>query len=189
MKQKLFPVLMISLALLCGCSKEEPTEERFIEFREAMQDCYLVLDAEIKADYGEYVEEYTIASRETTEGTDLEVLEPEAVRGICATMDGEELSLAYEGVILDVGSLTSIGVTPLSGLPVLANALRKGHVERCWTETHGDREALAVSLCVEESTVVTVWLDHGDLTPYSAELAESGQTVLFYTITNWSTNG
>lgn len=158
-------------------------------FRETIQDCYLVLDAEIKADYGDHVEEYAIASRETTEGTDLEVLEPEVIRGICATTDGETVSLAYEGVILDVGTLTGTGVTPLSALPVLAGALRSGHVARCWTELHDDREALAVALSVEENLSVTVWLDHEDLTPYAAELAENGQTVLFYAITNWSTNG
>lgn len=192
MRRAFFPVLMISFVLLCSCAKGQPKEqkmeERFLEFRESIQDCYLMLNAEITADYGDHVEAYTINSRETTEGTDLEVVEPETIRGICATTDGETFSLAYEGVILDVGALTSTGITPLSGLPVLASAMREGHVERCWEETYQERDALAVSLCTEKDTVITLWLDANDLTPFSAELTENGQTVLFYTVTDWSTN-
>lgn len=189
MKRNRISVLMISLLLLCGCSKEQAAEERFLAFRESVQDCYLVLDAEITADYGETVESYTIASRETTEGTDLEVLAPEEVEGIRASTDGEAYTLSYDGAILGVGPLTASGVTPLSALPVLADALCNAHVERCWEEVYNGRETLAVSLCIDETTTATLWLAADDLTPCFAELAENGKTVLFYTVTNWSTNG
>ena len=192
MKRALFPVLMISFVLLCGCtkgqSKAEQIEERFLEFRESIQESYLILNAELKADYGDYVETYTINARETTEGTDLEVVEPEAISGICATTDGETFALAYEGVILDVGTLTSTGITPISGIPALISAMREGHIEQCWEETYNEEDTVAVSLCVEENTMVTLWLDSDDLTPLFAELSENGQTALFYTVIDWSTN-
>ena len=189
MKRNRISVLMISLLLLCGCAKEQAAEEQFLAFRESIQDCYLVLDAEITADYGETVEYYTIASRETTEGTDLEVLAPVELEGIRASTDGEDYTLSYEGAILGVSPLTASGVTPISALPVLADALCSAHVERCWEEVYNGRETLAVSLCIDERTTVTLWLAVENFAPCFAELAEDGQTVLFYTVTNWSTNG
>ena len=95
-----------------------------------------------------------------------------------------ETELSYGGVVIGAGPLNEDGLTPVSAVPVILQAMAGGHVELLWR----DGDDLAARLYAGENSRCTVWLD-GDLTPTHAEIASNGRTVISCGISEWTVTG
>lgn len=183
MRKALISALMMTLLVLPGCGgREERMETGFETLRQAVTMAEQVeTHVELAANYGGTVSAYTLAVTYDGQKTVIEVLAPEMIAGIRASAQKGETTVAYENVILGAGPLDEEGLTPMSALPVMLEAIASGYVELLWME--GDY--IAARLYVGETSVLTLWIDSQTLTPVSGEIASDGVTVVSCQFTDW----
>ena len=178
MKKLLLP-LMISLTLLCGCA--DTAQERFISFMESVNECSRIsFTADVRAEYSDKTAEFTLTYSQDGDDAVVEVIKPDIIAGIKARVNKDGAAVEYDGAVLDIGSLTDEGLSPVSALPLLASAIKNSHIELSWTES----DMLAARLIPNDDTTVTLWLD-GEQKPVSAELGYKEKTLVFITIHDW----
>lgn len=177
--RKRMALLCLSLLLLTGCTGK--AEASFLKFREALTKAETVdLTAEIRAEYEDKTASFTVSCRRNADGTTVEILEPELIKGIKAHTDGESLHLEYDGAILDLGKLNDRDMSPMTAMPLLLRSLREAHMELAWEEGG----LTAVRLVPEDDTAITLWInENGE--PENAEISYREQTLVFIGITNW----
>lgn len=183
MRKTIVSALMMTLLLLPGCGEREVRlEEGFDAVRQAVTAARSIrFETQLTADWGQTVAEYTLAVDYDGQQTVLEIRAPELLAGVKATALRGETSVDYDGVILGTGPLDREGLTPMSAVPVILDALASAYVELLWW----DADAIAARLYVGEQSVATVWLDGESLALTAAEIASDGKTVIACKMTNW----
>ena len=177
---------VLALALLAGCEAEQPGRSETLAEKYAALSGYV---AEVKADVPRPEEtlHYTFRVRGEGEETRVQVLEPEELSGVTATLRGKELTLSYDDLVLDAGS-ASPRVSALNGVPLVLRAAAEGFVCAEDTEQWGETEALRVCYETEregETLRVTVFFDADDA-PLYAEIAQEEKIILFLEFTNFT---
>ena len=175
-------LLLLALCLLlCGCGGRNE-EQRFRAFSEALRGRdTLGFTAELLAKYPEKNVRMTLRYSLRDGVQRVAVLEPALIAGIGASVREGETQLEYDGVILDTGPLDVYGLSPLSALPILADALRNGFPASCWEE---DGQSV-MSLIRDDRYTVEVWFD-SDMRPVHAELLSAGAVSVVCEIKDWS---
>ena len=188
---KRYAAMLICLAaLLSGCAAEQ-TDTR----AEDLQRKYAAMDG-----YAATVELTTAERDESTryrldvksEGgeTRVTVLEPEAIAGVSATVAGDALSLAYDGMALDAGGAAT-ELNAVNGTDVVLRAAAEGFITEQNTERYGDADALRLCLETElngETLHVAVWFDEQDA-PLYAEIERDGWVMQYLEFTNFTFGG
>lgn len=139
MRKLLCCVLMTMLPLLTACGtgqgRENQAETLALTIRGEyleMTDCTAV--AEVTADYGQRVYQYTIDVDWGEEETTLTLTAPETVAGMSARLQGKDSFLEYEELSLETGPMDDRGLTPVSAVPALLEAARSGYIRTCALE-------------------------------------------------------
>jgi len=175
--------LMISLALLsaCGGGAERAAAEDFRQRLSASGQ--ISFTAEERAEYPDKTEEYTLRYSESGGEACIEVVKPDIIAGISARVKDGAGVLSYDGAELDTGPLPG-GLTPISALPALTEAMKSGHIDSAWREG----EYTVAQITPDDGETVTVWFD-GGMAPRRAEIC-SGETVtVFCGIENFTCSG
>ena len=175
-------LLFLTLCLLlCGCGKRND-EQRFRAFSAALAERdTLGFTAELCAKYPDKNVRMTLRFSLQGELQRVTVLKPDIIAGIGAAVRAGETQLEYDDVILDTGPLDAYGLSPLSALPILVDALRGGFPASYWEE-----DGLTVmSLIRDDRYTVEVWFD-ADMTPLHAELLSAGAVTVVCDINDWS---
>ncbi len=183
MRRAIACALMMTLLALPGCgAREARLEEQFDALRRAVTEAESIqFRAAVSADYGETAAEYTMNAAYDGQQTCIELITPELLKGVKAIALRGETRVSYDGVILGAGPVDGEGLTPVSALPVMLDALASAYVELVWQE--GDD--LAARLYVGENSVLTLWMDGTSLAPTAAEVASGGRTVVTVRIEGW----
>jgi hypothetical protein len=183
MKKRLALLLMIPLLLLPGCGEREETmQDSFDAFREAVTLAqHISTQAALTADYGDTVQSYTLAVDYDGQETVMEVIEPALLAGVKARAQWGQSSIEYDNVLLAAGELDEEGLTPVSAVPAMLQAMASGYVELLWWE----EPYIAVRLYVGEASACTLWLEPETLTPVHGEIVADGRRVLSCEFTDW----
>lgn len=160
------PMILCLVLTACGGTKGQQLESDRNRFAQAEQ---ITLTAQVQADFGETVEEYTVEYRFAQETWTALVTQPEFVAGITARITQDASELEYQGAILPTGDLTGNGIVPISAVPMIQETLRTGLLDSVWTEG----ELLAGTFVYDDAISVTVWFDARGL-PAAGQLAENG---------------
>ena len=184
MKKILLLITSLSL-LLAGCTTEE------YDRTAQLQELYGALHgytAEIKVDIPREAEtlHYALSLEKDGETVEAHVLAPVALKGITARIDDESLSLAYDGVMLDAGTLCS-RVSALTCVPLLLDAFPESYISVQSEESLGEQNALRVCFETEkegEPLLCTVYFLE-DNAPIYAEIAADGKIIAFVEFTNF----
>lgn len=170
--------LILLLLFLCGCKKDTRMEELQKEYRmiSAVQ-----LSAEVVCHLPAENRSFTVECHyDKEQGATTGITAPDEVKGISATVSGEDLTVTYDGTILSAGELSD--VCPANCLPYLLYAVSEGYVSEWGTETIEDRECLRVSYDTtaksSEKILCTVWFDGEKRTPCYAEFSISDRVIL-----------
>ena len=132
---------MTVLVMLSACGEasqqESPAEDALEQYRNMAG---AELAARVSCTWNGEAREYLLDCTYVPEGeSKVEVQEPEELAGLTAVVDGETLSLRYEGDCLDAGTISDEGISPAACLPRLLDALRTGWLleenEEKWGET------------------------------------------------------
>jgi len=182
-------ILLLCAALLSGCGSGAENRASFLEFQERLlQAETLDFTVRITADLEDRVETFTVDCRRERSSLRLTITEPELLSGISARVEEDGARLEYDGVILDVGTVTTQGLTPMSALPVILSAGESGHLEQLWREKLEDRSLLAARLDLTDRGDVTLYLDSETLAPVCAEIQAGERTVLRCDFIRWTWN-
>ena len=181
MRRGSLAALMMTLALLSGCGSGGEAE--FEALRAGVSAAAEVrLTAEVTADCGESVETYTLSCVSDADGSEVEVLAPALVAGVRARISSAGGALVYEGLELSAGDLGA-GLSPVSALPALLDAVRTAHLDAAWSEGG----CTAVKLTPSDELEIVLRLDENGL-PARAELTErdSGRVLVTCLVTEFS---
>lgn len=183
MRKGLTSVLMIPLLLLAGCGEREARmEHSFTAFRDALIDTAgVTAHASLTADTGGAVADYELEIAYDGQETAVTVTEPALIAGVTAKAKWGESTIAYDGVMLGAGALDENGLTPVSAVPAMLEAMAGGYKELLWW----DGELVAARLYVSETSRCTVWLDPDTSVPQYAEISSDGKRVISCTFTDW----
>ena len=101
MRKALLFALMMTLCLsLTGCGGETAEKQETEELQMKFQNLSAAtVEAELTCHYGDEVRTYTLRCSYTPEESTVEVLAPEDLAGISATLTGEALTLQYDGIL------------------------------------------------------------------------------------------
>ncbi len=177
MKRAVLAALMISLTILCGCSKTAKCEEKYNDWKTA----YLAggehqIEAIVTASDNDKVCEYTLLYTINAEGETVEVLSPKLIANINAKIGEKDVSLNYDGAMLDTGTALPNKLSPLMALPTLMKVIKDGHPENSWSEKDSGTELTVTELEMPDGTKMTLWQRSSDMTPVHADV-RSGDRV------------
>ncbi len=174
--RKLAPVLMI-LLLLCSCARESKSGA------DAIRDHYRALESASYAvtqrtDFGDRVMDFKLIYKySASSGDAFELLEPEALRGIKATLGGEGAKIEFEGMLLELGKLPGTGLSPLEALPFMVGQWREGYVTSEGKEKLDDIPCKRLTYKTAQGGVSVehhAWFRESDCSPARAELFFDG---------------
>ena len=145
--------------------------------------------AEVRCSENDLLWEGTLRCDYHAEGeSTVEVMAPEIIAGVKAVV-GEDLSLAYEGEILNVAPLSPEELTPADCLPRMMTALREGWLLEENRETWNGAECirLMVDQSGQETKIFTTfWLRLPDGIPLRGETAVGEETIFTVEFTEFS---
>ena len=183
------PMMTLCLLLVSCGGAEEETDPRQ-PYRD-MDGCRM--EAEVTCTQFDRLWTANLVCDYVPEGeTRVEVLAPEHIAGVTAVLRGEELTLEYQDLCLDAGTLSAQRISPAACLPRLISALREGWLleenEEVWEETPCRRLSLDQTGTDGGKIVSTVWLRE-DGTPLRGEIGVDGEIILTAEFTDFAFYG
>lgn len=176
----------VFMLTLCACAASETGMERFESMRQSVVDRELSFSADITADQGRTVENFSVDCLRADREYLITITSPELIRGISARTDNGGTGIEFDGVILDIGNLNSDGLTPVSAVPTIITAMEKGHLENFWKESSDSGEVYAALLNVSGDVDVILYMDAETMSPIGAEIRNDLITVLRCSFSGWN---
>lgn len=181
MKKRLALLLVMSLLFAlsaCGDNEEKKIVDMFCgEVAEAES---IRFTAALRAEYPDKTSEFELEYVQNQDGIRVTVLEPEIISGISAVVSDENARLEYDGAILDIGTLSANGLSPMSALPITMMAIKNAYVDSTWTED----DVTAAKLIPSDDTEIILRLN-AEAIPCAAEIICDGKTVVFIEFDDW----
>ena len=176
MRQKLFAALMIFPLLLAACGKRGD-EAKVTAFCAALQNQTVSCEAEVVSRLNGETETFALSCAESEQGSEITVRAPEMLSDVKAHV-GADASLSFDGLVVPV---PAEGLSPLSAVPILLDALRHGHLDLVWREG----ETLTAQIIQTDDLAVRVYFSPDGL-PAAASFLDRGAETITCTITQWT---
>lgn len=170
-----FAVPMLLLLLLCACGAESIGAQQPVDLRTSLASagaCSYKL--ELRASYGDYYRDFTLACHGNGKETSFSVLLPEAAEGITGTVSGSEAAVSYGDTVLAVEDFSSRHLSPMAAPYLLNYAFESGYIAAVGQD--GDYLQVDYTLGYGSRSLTARVLFDG-VTPVSAELSD-GESVL-----------
>lgn len=178
-------ILLLMIAILCGCSGGSEQLDRAMALRGKIQQKEVTFEAVVTADYGDKVHTFSMECHADTQGNlKFKVTEPENIAGISGTISKGSGKLTFDDQVLAFDILADELISPVSGPWVLMETLRSGYLTSCSTE--GDLLRVAIDDSYEENALhLEVWLDSDDI-PKQCEIYWQGRRLLSMDVKNFA---
>lgn len=165
---------------LSACSNKALTGADLVrEKYKSIEACKL--SADITADFGERIGEYSITYELKGEEGIITIEKPVEIAGITATINADGSSLSYDGLILETGKLAGTALTPIDAVPTMLNTWAAGYMTDAGTEKLKGVKCyhLTYRSTIEETEVEQhAWFDMETLKPLRAETLVDGRRVI-----------
>ena len=170
-------VLVLLMALLCGCTEHQENMDRAMALRGKLQKSTVAFQVDITADYGSKRYNFTLDCQcDPTGNLQFSVVQPENISGITGTVASNTGKLIFDDQVLAFEILADGLISPVSGPWVLMETLRGGYLTSCSQE--GDFLRLAIDDSYAENALhLEVWLDESDV-PQKCEIYWQGRRLL-----------
>ena len=169
---------MIALVILTGCTGKRDEMDRIMNLRAKLlgsEGC--TFTAQIAADYGDALHEFTLTCEGTNDGDlGFRVESPDTLTGITGRFKGSEGYLTFDDVVLSFPLLADDQVTPVSGPWILLKTLLGGYLTACTMEE--ELLHLTINDSYEEDALqMEIWLSPEDA-PVHAEIIYDGRRIV-----------
>ncbi len=182
MKRLCLPLVLIFCLLLSSCGSRAQAE-RFEQFSgELAAGTSLSFRSQLRCEYEDRSVEFTLNYSETPEGAQVSVIKPDIISGVTGHVKPGSSALEYGEIVIDTGDLDKFGLSPMTALPALAQAMKTGHIESYWEED----SFFVYELSYNEHLTVRVWFNALNMIPEKAEIISEGQVKVFCQIENWT---
>lgn len=188
-KRLLFLPMMLLLLTGCGGQENENgAEAQAVAIRgEYMAMTSYSLQAQVNADYGQRVYDFTLSVTWDGQETTVSIREPEMLAGVTARITGEDGILEYEDLSLETGFLDDDGLSPVSALPTLMEAARSQYIDGC-ALTDGMLEVHCADPEEKPGTgqEITLWFDAQTHALTRGEISQDGRRVIACDVTEFT---
>ena len=195
MKRLCAPMMTLCLLLAAcgGGSGGRGDEELALDIRaEYLGMATCAATAEITADYGQRVYVFTLELQYTKGGeTVLTVTAPEDIAGVTARLKDGAATLEYDGASLETGELDGQGLSPVSALPALLNAVQTGFIAEVGREDLDETATLRICCRDPEQAPgageeTAVWFDLETHGLVQGEISVDGARVILCRFTQFT---
>ena len=180
--KRLYPMLLCICLVLTGCQRQDVQAEFDSFSRSLNESSTLSFTANVRAEYENKTARFTLSYAEDSEGGTVTVLAPELIKGIKAHISPGGTQLKYDSVVLDTGALDSFGLSPLSSLPLLVQAMKCAHLDSFWEED----SQLVLQLEPDDERRCTIWFENEGMSPLRAEIVSGGRVTVYIEISDWN---
>lgn len=181
MKRICLCMLLLASLLLCGCGSKSD-EKLLIGFSADLNErSDLSFVSKLRCEYDDRSVSFTLQYKQNERGCSIGVLQPEEIEGLSVELDENGSVLRYDELFIDTGDLDCFGLSPLSALPMLADALREPFVDA----VRHEGSELVYTLVPADDISIDVWFNADDMIPLHAELASGGRVRVFCDLESW----
>ena len=187
LRKKLTALLLALPALLCACAgkpAKQDLAQPALDFRQALLENGCSFEAEITADFEDYVYSFTLSCEEDSDGSmQMRILAPDTLAGITAQIEGERAKLVFDGAETAFGTLEGLGLSPMTAPELLAEAWETGYIQYTGLE---ERFLHVTYLCGydEDEYRADTWFQNG--APVRAELSCDGYVAVQIDVTDFN---
>ncbi len=184
MKKSLLSAFFATFLLVTtGCATEHDPEAKFTNWRESFDS--FECSADITMHSGDEVSDFNLTANYSQDECSVIINSPETIKGVSASRVGDETSLQYDDLILSLGDVS--GVSPMSSMAILGDAIKNGFVNMCYEEQGGESNMLALQLDIGDNITVYLWLNSDDLVPQYADIKVEDEVIIKMDNFNWKT--
>lgn len=171
-------IFVLSLLLLCGCSSRQEQAEKIQQSYGALEK--VTMEAEAVVHLPEENRSFTVRCLWELEGATTTILAPEELKGLSATVSGEELMINWDGAALAAGKQWVL--SPAACIPWLLHAAAEGYLLEAGDEVIDGMECLRLALDTTapdgEKILCTIWFTKDGFVPCYTEFSSDGTVVL-----------
>ncbi len=170
--------VILGLLLLCGCgSRQEQSKEIQQKFGALEQ---VTMEAEAVVHLAEENRSFTVRCLWEPEGATSTILAPEELKGLSATVSGENLMVHWDGAALAAGRQQVL--SPAACIPWLLHAAAEGYPSEIGNEVIDGANCLRMALDTTapdgEKILCTIWFTKDGFVPCYTEFSSGGTVVL-----------
>ena len=185
MRKKGLTVFILLALLLSGCGEKTQSRAEEWQQRYAQMQGYEAL-VEVSVPREDETLHYTLSLEKSGDSVRAAVIEPEELTGIAATLTGDALTLEYDGMALDAGTL-SPRVSALNCVPLVLDGFSRAYLDSVGSETLDGKDTLRADFSMtlgDETLGGTVWFTDGGA-PVYLEASEDGKIIAAAEFTNY----
>ena len=185
MRKKGLTVFILLALLLAGCGEKTQSRAEEWQQRYAQMQGYEAL-VEVSVPREDETLHYTLSLEKSGDSVRAAVIEPEELTGIAATLTGDALTLEYDGMVLDAGTL-SPRVSALNCVPLVLDGFSRAYLDSVGSETLDGKDTLRADFSMtlgDETLGGTVWFTDGGA-PVYLETSEGGKIIAAAEFTNF----
>ena len=185
MRKKGLTVFILLALLLSGCGEKTQSRAEEWQQRYAQMQSYEAL-VEVSVPREDETLHYTLSLEKSDDSVRAAVIEPEELTGIAATLTGDALTLEYDGMALDAGTL-SPRVSALNCVPLVLDGFSRAYLDSVGSETLDGKDTLRADFSMtlgDETLGGTVWFTDGGA-PVYLEASEDGKIIAAAEFTNF----
>ena len=185
MRKKGLTVFILLALLLSGCGEKTQSRAEEWQQRYAQMQSYEAL-VEVSVPREDETLHYTLSLEKSDDSVRAAVIEPEELTGIAATLTGDALTLEYDGMVLDAGTL-SPRVSALNCVPLVLDGFSRAYLDSVGSETLDGKDTLRADFSMtlgDETLGGTVWFTDGGAPAY-LEASEDGKIIAAAEFTNF----
>jgi hypothetical protein len=138
---------------------------------------HFTLTANIRADYGERVYDYTVSFDGAPDDGTITILKPEEVSGVTARLDKGSATLLWDGAAVDTGAIAE-NISPVAMVTTLIDEWRNGYIESHALAETDSGATLAIRTKLAEGVIETSVFNAETFLPISAEISVGGRVAL-----------
>ena len=169
-------VPMLLLLLLCACRTDQTSAQTPVHFRTGLTESGgCTYQMQLRADYGDYIRDFTLDCTFDGSSASLTVMEPETARGITASVAADGAKVSYDSTVLAVESFETRKISPMAAPYLLGQAWSQGYISS--TGMDGDQETVIYTLGYGNETLeITTAFSQG--IPVRAEISDGSHNLL-----------
>ena len=179
----------VMLFTLASCGGKNSAADLAQSVREQYENAEsITTTADLRADYGENIYDFTVTYTGGSENGTLSILAPDTIAGSSVKIENGDVSAQLDSASVYMGDLDSIGKSPACVIAAIIRAWREGYMEDMCFENGSGGKVLAVTYETSNDTKVISYFDADSLVPLNAEILYDGAAVIFCTFNEFKIN-